>query len=78
MACRNKRRWFVINWQTQEVYAYNKKGELGWVINLPWVRPYLFYVQRDAQEVADANKSSARFWQGKIYHNNCNDNKLRF
>jgi len=74
MACRNKRRWFVIDYLNNKVYGYKKNKSLGWVINIPWVRPYLFKSLKDAQQIADANKSSARIWQGKLYENRRDDN----
>lgn len=78
MSCRNNKRWFVINYENSTVYAYLKNGNLGWVSNLPWVRPYLFQTYKDASDIAQATHTSARYYEGKIYKNSKDDNVLCF
>ncbi len=76
MSCRNKRRYFVINHQTSMVYGYTKDRELGWIANLPWIKPYLFQTIKAARKIAEENRCSTYYWQGKIYKNSPDNNVM--
>jgi len=72
----NVRHYFVIKPGGTQMYGYSKKGKLGWIYDLPWLRPYLFCSQIEAQTVASKMPGIILEWPGRVYENSPTDNAL--
>lgn len=76
MLPRNVQHLYVINPDKTKMYGYSLSGKLGWIHNLPWLRPYLFCSQTEAHEFARKNRAIALFWYGKVYENSPDINDM--
>ena len=74
MLPRNVRHYFVINYSNSMMYGYMANEELGMIYNLPWLRPYLFCSQTEAQKIAKERRCMILVWPGRTYENCPTDN----
>ena len=77
MLPRNVQYYFVTFLNSTTMYGYDTKGNLGHIFNLPWLKPYLFCSQIEAQKIAKKHRGVIRFWKGKTYENSPDNNDLR-
>lgn len=76
MLPRNIQHYFVINSNRTTMYGYDTKGNPGMIFNLPWLRPYLFCSQIEAQEFATRYRGWVMIWRGKLYENSPDNNRM--
>lgn len=74
MSCRNKRRYYVLSKDEKTFYGYDQHGKPKMLINLPWLRPILFFTVGHARDIATENDAQVRYWPGRIYKNDPHNN----